>query len=319
MSLSLPSNPTTGQTFSAGGRTWAWTGSAWELVASGSGLTWSSVPSSATATGTAGSIAYDGSYFYLASAQNTWVRAAMSTWLPFTTGLQLWLDASDATSLYSATSYGSLVAADGVVARWQDKSGNSNHCTSASNGPQRKASRINGRDALTFNGTSNFLQGSATPVSGNARTVFVVAKSATSAGQELVQFGLSPASGNFNAFMLRERYIGSDSYVGGDVSTNNLTITNTQLPITSTFVACIVESSATSNQYFHNGTSFTVSGSIGSFSADPGYLIGTAKSGSTSLGYWSGDVCEVIAYDTALSSSNRSAVESYLKAKWGVA
>jgi hypothetical protein len=119
--------------------------------------------------------------------------------------------------------------------------------------------------------------------------------------------------------MLRERYIGSDSYVGGDVSTNNLTITNTQLPITSTFVACIVESSATSNQYFHNGTSFTVSGSIGSFSADPGYLIGTAKSGSTSLGYWSGDVCEVIAYDTALSSSNRSAVESYLKAKWGVA
>ena len=36
MSLSLPSNPTTNQTFSAGGRTWSWTGSAWELVASGS-------------------------------------------------------------------------------------------------------------------------------------------------------------------------------------------------------------------------------------------------------------------------------------------
>jgi len=36
MSLSLPSNPTTGQTFTANGRTWSWTGSAWELVASGS-------------------------------------------------------------------------------------------------------------------------------------------------------------------------------------------------------------------------------------------------------------------------------------------
>ena len=33
MSLSLPSNPTTGQTFTANGRTWSWTGSAWELVA----------------------------------------------------------------------------------------------------------------------------------------------------------------------------------------------------------------------------------------------------------------------------------------------
>jgi hypothetical protein len=46
----------------------------------GSGLTWSSVPASATASGTAGQIAYDGSYFYVASATNTWVRAALSTW-----------------------------------------------------------------------------------------------------------------------------------------------------------------------------------------------------------------------------------------------
>jgi Fibronectin type III domain len=40
MSLSLPSNPTTNQTFSAGGRTWYWTGSAWELVASGTDPRW---------------------------------------------------------------------------------------------------------------------------------------------------------------------------------------------------------------------------------------------------------------------------------------
>jgi hypothetical protein len=45
----------------------------------GSGLTWSSVPASATATGTAGSIAYDGSNFYLATAANTWKRAALTT------------------------------------------------------------------------------------------------------------------------------------------------------------------------------------------------------------------------------------------------
>jgi hypothetical protein len=46
----------------------------------GSGLTWSSVPASPTASGTAGQIAYDGSYFYVASATNTWVRTALSTW-----------------------------------------------------------------------------------------------------------------------------------------------------------------------------------------------------------------------------------------------
>lgn len=48
----------------------------------GSGLSWSNVPASATASGTAGQIAYDGEYLYVASATNTWVRAALSTWVP---------------------------------------------------------------------------------------------------------------------------------------------------------------------------------------------------------------------------------------------
>jgi len=39
MPLSPPASPTTGQTYTANGRTWTWTGTAWELVAaSGGGL-----------------------------------------------------------------------------------------------------------------------------------------------------------------------------------------------------------------------------------------------------------------------------------------
>jgi hypothetical protein len=37
MALSFPTNPTIGQEFSGGGKTWAWTGAAWEAVASSSG------------------------------------------------------------------------------------------------------------------------------------------------------------------------------------------------------------------------------------------------------------------------------------------
>ena len=49
---------------------------------SGSGLSWSSVPASATASGTAGQIAYDdvNGFFYVATATNTWKRVALSTW-----------------------------------------------------------------------------------------------------------------------------------------------------------------------------------------------------------------------------------------------
>jgi hypothetical protein len=76
-----------GQQSTQNGRTFSWTGAAWELVAAsggggGGGLTWSSVPASATATGTAGSIAYDNAngFFYVATATNTWKRVALSSW-----------------------------------------------------------------------------------------------------------------------------------------------------------------------------------------------------------------------------------------------
>ena len=81
MPISFPASPTTNQTYTYGTRTYRWTGTAWEFVSSsGSGLTWSSVPASATATGVAGSIAYDGDFLYVAVGSNQWERAALSTW-----------------------------------------------------------------------------------------------------------------------------------------------------------------------------------------------------------------------------------------------
>lgn len=37
-------------------------------------------PATATSTGTAGQIAFDSSFFYICTATNTWVRAALATW-----------------------------------------------------------------------------------------------------------------------------------------------------------------------------------------------------------------------------------------------
>jgi hypothetical protein len=83
MPFSFPSSPSVGQQSQQNGRTYSWSGAAWELVAaSGSGgLTWSSVPASATATGAAGSIAYDdaGGFFYVATAADTWKRTKLTT------------------------------------------------------------------------------------------------------------------------------------------------------------------------------------------------------------------------------------------------
>lgn len=62
----------------------------------GSGLSWSSVPASATATGTAGQIAYDGSYLYVATGSNAWERSALSPWVtdPYFSSVSLLLHMS---------------------------------------------------------------------------------------------------------------------------------------------------------------------------------------------------------------------------------
>jgi len=46
----------------------------------GGSFSWSSVPASVTATGSAGSLAYDSSYLYVATGTNFWRRAGLSTW-----------------------------------------------------------------------------------------------------------------------------------------------------------------------------------------------------------------------------------------------
>jgi hypothetical protein len=130
MPFSFPSSPSVGQQSTQNGRTYSWTGAAWELVAAsggsgsivtaasvsgfpatgsasnlyittedqriwrwdstasiyvetgpiGGGFAFASVPASATATGTAGQVAADGSHWYYCSAPNTWVRTALGSW-----------------------------------------------------------------------------------------------------------------------------------------------------------------------------------------------------------------------------------------------
>lgn len=74
-------------------------------------------------------------------------------------GCQLALDASIAGSLYDAVSGGSLVAADGAVARWEDQSGSGYHVTQATSGyrPLRRVAQQGGLDAIQFDNTDDRL------------------------------------------------------------------------------------------------------------------------------------------------------------------
>lgn len=109
-------------------------------------------------------------------------------------GCQLALDSSIAGSLYDAVIGGSLVAADGAVARWEDQSGNARHVTQSggTQQPLRKVAFINGGDGVLFDGINDVLNVAYAGAGAAGATSLIVAKrTATGAG---VKIGFAPQS-----------------------------------------------------------------------------------------------------------------------------
>lgn len=50
------------------------------LADDGTPIVWVTAPAASNSTGTAGQVAYDGSYFYVCTATNTWRRTAIDDW-----------------------------------------------------------------------------------------------------------------------------------------------------------------------------------------------------------------------------------------------
>jgi hypothetical protein len=246
-------------------------------------------------------------------------------------GLQLWLDAADASSLFDATSGGSLVASDGQVRRWQDKSGNAAHATIASNGPTRKTGVRNGRDVLRFDGVNNLLQtGAISGLNSLTMTVFVVASQrVTGANGTALALGY----GDFSATSVEEGRHGL--VVFGSAATLVAFSRNS----TGSFVAVNSASrpSFTANELLVAGYTIDSSGALLAFKNAATPLSGVAGSGASvidtpslhqtvmlgdnpvAVSKLDGDICEVLIYNTRLLDAERNAVISYLMSKWGIA
>jgi hypothetical protein len=251
------------------------------------------------------------------SLQAQGIYAQSDNWSdPATTPLdiasvQLWLDASDASTLYDATTGGSLVTAGNTVARWEDKSGNANHVTqsTANNRPTRLAADLNGLDGLDFDGTNDSLA-TATAVGNAPLTVFVVAKPDTTAnvGRFAHIFGSTyayqlSASTTFNT---RNSQVetGTNSLAWGSVSANTAYVFSAVFRTTGT------------NGYINN-----VIGDLG-----PGSAMGDAGT-TTTIGarsdlvgttYFNGKIYEIAAFTTAFTDTQRKTMALYFNRKWGI-
>ena len=238
-----------------------------------------------------------------------------ASWTPAAIATSLWLDGSDSSTLYDATSGGSLVAANGTVARWQDKSGNARHVTQSTSGnrPLRKTSVQNSLDAVLFDGTDDRLENTTSAALPNrAKTIIAMVKSSNAVGGTIWQ---NRSAGNAGLrYVMRLLRIVGISYIAGDTNATNTTTTNDfSTSFQSAFLSSQTVTSGGTVAFWTNGTSRTISGSITTEETITGFFIGALNG----FQFWPGHIMEIVAIDSEASTDTRQKIEGYLAWKWG--
>jgi hypothetical protein len=289
-----------------------------------------------------------------AAASNFVVVNDTSVWTPnLISGLQLWLDASDTSTLYDATAGGSLVTTDGsAVARWNDKSGNNRHATQATSNarPLLKtgANGINSKTVLSFDGSNDFLTSSVTGFKNlSAASIIGVVSTAIAAQadtQTMVLFGFGNISNAGSGFPTN-RGLGISSVTGvlngekitflgeKDASSNNGRLGSTTYSrAANTAQSLQLELGSTGTQLYANNSSVNLNlanqiststnmapNQLG-FTLDDNLLLCAGRANGTV--FTSGvnqKMAEFLVFDRKLTSGERSTLWSYLQTKWNIA
>ena len=229
-------------------------------------------------------------------------------------GLSLWFDPSDITSLYQNSSLTTPISADGqTVSGMADKSGNGYYATSTA-GPTYKASIVNGRSILRFNG-SQWINNVSYPFPNTAYSVFAIGYLTTyysggSGWQRLLQ---AYADGIFflgTYTSIVATFTGTGGWQGGTAANSpsynwlgswylvEMQLTGSTLYPYVTGNAQTTKGSSTTGSF----TNLNIGGANGAYSGQP----------------WYGDIGEILVYNSYLADSDRQKVEGYLAWKWGI-
>lgn len=237
---------------------------------------------------------------------------------PLSLSPALWLDASDAATITSS---------GGLVSQWNDKSGNGRNFTqgTASNQPTTGATTQNGRNVVTFDGGDVLSGGDVIDLGTNSVSMFAVVRYASGvAGFIGGKYRATPLNGSYamtwqtpTTLRLTSIYRTNNA---SSTATSGATWTSTGY---NTLGMIIDRSAGTLTQRVNganNGTSTFTTDTGTSHDIVTGWWIGALRNatdnGFVSGFYLNGGIAEMIVCLTALSVTQRDAVETYLKNKW---
>jgi len=239
-------------------------------------------------------------------------------------GLSLWLDASDNSTVYADTSFTTTATLGAGANGWKDKSGNGRNMTANST---TSYALYNGRPSIKF-GNNYFSVSSSVDLT--QLTVFIVVLSQGSTDNQTV-FTAAPNSSSYSdynstsafGFFLDTSSTNKARFHGG---LQNSTVANDVIPAGTTerfpinIMSYTETSNGTLNSYISGATGSTVVGAYSRTNGCLGFSVGGDYNNSTTVNYSSSqaNVFEIIVYNTVLTSSQRQQVEGYLAWKWSL-
>jgi hypothetical protein len=215
-------------------------------------------------------------------------------------GLALWLDASDASTLFQDDAGTTPATADGdVVGYWGDKSGNGKHVTQTVAGqkPLLKTAVQNGRNGIKFDGSDDVLANASFALT-KPDTLIAAIRTGTGGGAAVD--GVATRQGVFHDSTTTIKLFAGSSVTVGTASN------------TTAFICVGVFNGAASYGRVNAVQSATVNPGTNDMA---GIRVGNNPSGSFP---YNGHVLEVIAAQGELSAGVIASVEAYLNAKWVV-
>jgi len=228
-------------------------------------------------------------------------------------GLQLWLDASDASSVTTVS---------GAASQWNDKSGNARHATqtTANNRPAYNGV-IGGKAALTFDGTNDAMATGleSASLTGYA-TFFCVCRpsfaDAATANNKAPLYGRDSTTSNAYGINL----FNSSGTLTLNTQWRGLQFNAIGGPTVTLGLDAILVGGVTLAQHVRRvsgvAANFVGTPTAGTNSAAGNFL--NVGQDPTQLRWWNGPIGEVLVYDRALSLTEIATIEKWLGTKWSI-
>lgn len=217
-------------------------------------------------------------------------------------GLQLWLDFSDTSSITLSGS---------KISQINDKSGNGFHGAQSTDANRPEQSTVNGLNCGDWGSTENS-KGLLYQPGGTANN-----------WREFAIVGVWDGGGStfpsFNGLFTGSDTTGTQSGVGliGQNAQATWYEINGADPEFNAWVTTVVLNGTDTTTAFDTIKSvFCLQARRSSNVGVNGYMLGSDR--NVSFRGWRGRICEVVAYNAELSSDNRTLLRGYLNAKWGV-